>query len=128
MIDFSKYMTSEVLLSKFSTSLMRYQVENIANGKDKCWTDYTFVDYEGDYSPEDMIQWLQSLDKTKDWIIENRNETEFHAVSKHEVPYTEMQVASAIVWLRDHPKPEVEHVTWRRHVPFNVEFKESYED
>lgn len=128
MIDFSKYMTSETLLSKFSTMVTRRRVENIADGTEVCWTQRDYVAYEGDYSREDMMEWLSNLDRTKDWYVEIMYETELNAVATLKVPYTEEQVETAKAWIRDHPKPEVEHVTWRRHVPFNVEFKESYDD
>lgn len=128
MIDFSQYMTSETLLSKFDTLMTRRRAENITNGTERYWTQRDFVVYEGDYSREDMIEWLANLDRSKDWYLEIMYDTELHAVAERKVEYTEEQVAVAKKWVEDHPKVDGQAVTFRSPIPFNTaEFKESYD-
>ena len=124
---FTEFMTSETFLSKLGRHMLRSTVERIASGEETHWSKYEESEYCGDGSVDDMIAWLSSLDKTKDYFIGADYDGQISATYKVEVPYTEEQIECAKAWLRDHPIVEGQAVTFRPLIHFK-EFKESYDE
>ena len=124
---FTEFVTSDTLLSKMCRYISRSTAEGIASGKETHWSKYEESDYTGDGSVDDVIAWLSSLDKTKDYFIGADYDGQISATLEVKVPYTEEQVECAKAWLRDHPVVEGQAVTFRPFIPFK-EFKESYDE